>query len=97
MKRKFLVKTISLACASLLLSSVFFSCNQADKSYKHKKRVVKNKIVERGKTTRYNIAFTNGESDYFSFGLYSKYEIGDTICFESLDDIMGFWYVIDCR
>jgi hypothetical protein len=81
-----------------LLIILFISCKQGDIEYEFKKQIVKAKTIDLvDGTTNYNIAFTDGDSKSFSFGLYSKYEINDTICWRRKKDFLGKWYVIDCN
>lgn len=96
MKTKTSIYHLTFAFAYVLLVSVFSSCRQRPVEYEYKQTIVKAKTIdlERG-NTRYNIAFTNGDSEEFSFGLYSKYEVGDTICWKREKNWL--WYVIDCH
>jgi hypothetical protein len=62
----------------------------------YKQQIIQAKTVDlKDGSTRYNIAFTDGVSESFSFGLYSKYEVGDTVCWKR-EKGRG-WYVIDCH
>lgn len=98
MKHKFSITRLALAFASLLLAAVLYSCEQRPVEYEVKKRIVKDKTIDTyNGSTRYNIAFKDGSCEAFDFGLYTKYEIGDTICFKRKKDMWGFWYVEDCR
>jgi hypothetical protein len=82
--------------AYVLLVAVFSSCKQKTVEYEYKQQIVKAKTTDlKDGTTRYNIAFTDGDSETFSFGLYSKYEVGDTICWKREKNWV--WYVIDCH
>ncbi len=82
--------------AYVLLVAVFSSCKQKLVEYEYKQQIVKAKTIDlKDGNTRYNIAFTDGDSETFSFGLYSKYEVGDTICWERESNWL--WYVIDCH
>lgn len=80
-----------------ILSLILYSCVEITPTiYEYKQLVVKNKTVDLHQgTTRYNIAFTSGESEEFSFGLYSKYEIDDTVCFKR--EKGWIWYVTSCK
>jgi hypothetical protein len=70
----------------LFLTVVLFSCNISKPEVKFKKLVVNAKRIEYGAGySRYVIAFTNGSSDNFSFGIYSKYEKGDTLIIKEVD------------
>lgn len=65
-----------------------------------KTRIVKAKTINhvdgsalsRG-NTYYVLAFTNGETDYVTFGEYSNIEEGDTITYERMSDEF-FWRLI---
>lgn len=82
--------------AYVLLVAVFSSCEQRPVEYEYKQQIVKAKTIDlRNGNTRYNIAFTDGDSETFSFGLYSKYEVGDTICWKREKGCL--WYVIGCH
>jgi hypothetical protein len=63
-----------------------------------KKRVVvlaKRIDIEEG-TTRYNIAFTDGTDASFTFGVYSNYEIKDTMfLIKDKNDFYPKWVVVD--
>lgn len=80
----------------VLLVVVFSSCEQSPVEYEYKQQIVKAKTIDlKNGDTRYNIAFTDGDSETFSFGLYSKYEVGDTICWKR--EKGRWWDVIDCH
>lgn len=82
--------------AYLLLVAVFSSCEKRPVEYEYKHQIVKAKTIDlKDGNTRYNIAFTDGDSETFNFGLYSKYEVGDTICWKR--EKGWLWYVIDCH
>ena len=82
--------------AYVLLVAVFSSCEQRPVEYEYKQQIVKAKTIDlKDGSTRYNIAFTDGNSEPLNFGLYSKYEVGDTICWER--ERNWLWYVIDCN
>jgi hypothetical protein len=82
--------------AYVLLVAVFYSCVQRPVEYEYKERIVKAKTIDlEDGNTRYNIAFTDGGSETCSFGLYSKYEVGDTICMKRENG--WTWYVMDCH
>lgn len=80
----------------LLLFLSTYSCKERSTEYEHKQQVVKAKTIDfKDGSTRYNIAFTDGSSDAFSFGVYSNYEVGDTICWERENG--WYWYIVDCK
>jgi hypothetical protein len=82
--------------AYVLLVAVFSSCEPRTVEYEYKKQIVKAKTIDlKDGNTRYNIAFTDGNSETFDFGLYSKYEVGDTVCWKREKNWL--WYVIDCH
>lgn len=82
--------------AYVLLVAAFSSCKQRHVEYEYKQQIVKAKTIDlRNGNTRYNIAFTDGDSEEFSFGLYSKYEVGDTICWRREKGYL--WYVTYCH
>lgn len=84
-----------LICLLLL----FFITSCVSNEIEFKKEIVKNKTIDLFEgTTRYNIAFKSGTSDAFSYGLYEKYNIGDTICFQRYsNDVIRDWYLIECN
>lgn len=83
-----------LTCLLLVVS--FTSCKQKPIQYEYKQQIIKSKTVDlKDGNTRYNIAFTDGSSEAFSFGIYSKYEIGDTICWKREKN--WIWYIVDCK
>ncbi len=55
----------------------------------------KTKDVKNG-TTCYKFAYSNGQNDEVSFGLYVKYDIGDTVCFKKENGIIGWTSIVDC-
>lgn len=82
--------------AYVLLVAVFYSCEHRPVEYEYKKQIVKAKTIDlKDGNTRYNIAFTDGDSETFDFGLYSKYEVGDTVCWKREKNWV--WYVEDCH
>ena len=82
--------------AYVLLVAVFSSCTPRPVEYEYKQQIVKAKTIDlKDGNTRYNIAFTDGNSETFDFGLYSKYEVGDTVCWKREKNWL--WYVIDCH
>lgn len=79
----------------LMVSIIFYSCERKTLEREYRQRVVQAKTIDMWSgNTRYNIAFTDGVSEAFSFGLYSKYEVGDTVCWERED---GWWYITECN
>jgi hypothetical protein len=98
MKNKFSINRLTIAFASLLLVAVLYSCVQRPFEYEIKQQIVKDKTIYlKNGNTRYNIAFEDGSCKTFDFGLFTKYEIGDTICFKRKNDAWGFWYIEDCH
>lgn len=82
--------------AYVLLVAAFYSCKERPTEYEYKQQIVKAKTIDlKDGNTRYNIAFTDGDSETFDFGLYSKYEVGDTVCWKREKNWL--WYVIDCH
>ena len=82
--------------AYVMLVAVFSSCEQRPIEYEYKQQIVKAKTIDlMNGNTRYNIAFTDGNSEEFSFGVYSRYEVGDTVCFER--EKGHLWYVTSCH
>lgn len=76
----------------LLFVLLSFTSCETETECKYKQTIVKTKTIDLyNGSTRYNIAFTNGESHAFEFGLYSKYEVGDTICWQNCDSYQ-YWY-----
>lgn len=96
MKNKFSIKYLTLAFASLLLVAVFYSCKQNPVEYEYKQTVINAKaIIKKDCDDKFIISFTNGQSEYCSFGQYNKYQIGDTLCWEREKGWM--WYLVDCH
>ena len=60
--------------------------------YKQSHRVVadKKETLHYG-VTRFTIAFEDGSSENFSFGIYTKYNVGDIVCMESKRGWV--WYI----
>ncbi len=80
---------------SVLVAVVLLSCNFKKREVKTKQEIIVAKTIEyNNRDTKYHIAYKSGSSDYFDYGLYVKYDIGDTICFERGSWI---WYVVDCK
>jgi hypothetical protein len=96
--KKLILNTRLSHIAYLLLVAVLFSCdNNVNIEYEYKQQVVSAKRIDLADgSTRYNIAFTDGDSDDFSFGLYTKYQIGDTV-FWKREKGDYFWYVDNCH
>ncbi len=71
----------------IILCFIFVSCQEFPKTYK--KLVIINKKTEyyRG-TPEYLIAFDDGSDLETKFGMYSKYNIGDTLCMEYYADMI---------
>jgi hypothetical protein len=73
-------------------------CKEQPKYYETKKTVVNAKaIVKVEGTDKFILSFSDGESEYCSFGEYNKYKIGDTLCWKREKDFFGMWYVEDCH
>jgi hypothetical protein len=95
--------TSSFICGALLLTQFFVlliaiiisSCEKKPIEYEYKLEIVQAKTIDfKNGTTRYNIAYESGLSESFTFGLYTKYNVGDTICFKREKN--WFWKIIDC-
>jgi predicted metalloprotease with PDZ domain len=96
MKTKTSIYHRTFAFAYVLLVAVFSSCEPRTVEYEYKQQIVKAKTIDlKDGSTRYNIAFTDGSSENFDFGLYTKYEVGDTVCWKREKNWL--WYVIDCH
>lgn len=77
----------------LILSSCTSRVDKIEK--KHMIILAKEKVWNDG-DTEHRIAFTDGSDYGVSFGVYSKYEIGDTIWFEGIDgESLYYWEIID--
>jgi len=83
----------------LITIITFTSCNFGvdPDDFHQKKEIVSNKAetLSAG-TTQYQVAYESGESDKVSFGIYHKYDKGDTLYFYKNDeDVFIRWQLID--
>lgn len=70
----------------IILCFIFVSCQEFPKTYKN--LVIINKKTEYYKETpEYLIAFNDGTHINTTFGIYSKFNIGDTLCIEYYADM----------
>lgn len=70
-----------------------FSCVPPKSTKYYTCKVVKAKTIDVVKgSTRYNVAFVGGDSHDLTFGLYTEYNVGDTIHFIKEDG--WYWRVI---
>lgn len=67
-------------------SFLVFSCVPPKRTKYYTRKVVTAKTVDIvNGSTRYNVAFVGGDSHDLTFGLYTKYNVGDTIHFVKED------------
>lgn len=76
---------------SLLL---LMSCKEQKMKYEHKQTVVNTKAkIKVDGNDKFILSFSDGESEYCSFGEYTKYKVGDTLHWEREKQFFGMWYV----
>ena len=83
----------------IIIAVALSSCCGRPAEYETIRTVVKAKTVDVSKgNTRYHIAFSNGMSKSITFGLYSRYEVGDTVCLIRgiKNSSLMRWELIDC-
>ena len=82
----------------LLLAVFFIGCREKPMEYETKQTIinVKAKVKVEG-SDKFILSFSDGSSEYCSFGEYNKYKIGDTLCWKREKDFFGMWYVEDCH
>ena len=97
MKQIFKFKTQTIAFVYAMLVAVFFiGCKKHKPVYETKKTIVNAKaIVKVDGTDKFILSFSDGESEYCSFGEYNKYKVGDTLCWKR--EKGWFWVVEDCH
>ena len=79
----------------LLLSLLFISCKEQKMEYETKQTVINAKaIVKVDGSDKFVLSFSDGESEYCSFGEYNKYNVGDTLLWKREKHFFGVWYVI---
>lgn len=85
--------------AKLMLVAVFFvGCKEKPMRYETKQTVINAKaIVKVEGTDKFILSFSDGKSEYCSFGEYNKYKVGDTLYWKREKDFFGMWYVEDCH
>lgn len=71
----------------IILCFLFVSCNEYPKTYKNSVIINKKTEYYRG-IAKYLIAFDDGSDLETTFGMYSKYNIGDTLCMEYYSDMI---------
>ena len=94
--RKFINSKLSYAIYIVLVAVLIVSCSNPVTEYEYKSNVIKSKTIDlEDGTTRYNVAYYNGISDSYSFGLYESFEVNDTICWKR--EKGWFWHIVDCN
>lgn len=74
-----------------LLLALTVSCVKKEVTTVTSKKIVAAKTIDQvNGNTRYNIAFKDGSSRSFSFGLYTKYKILDTVTFQKKSSDLFF-------
>jgi hypothetical protein len=82
----------------MLVAVFLVGCKEHEVIYEYKQTIVNAKAVVKVEgTDKFVLSFTNGESEYCSFGDYNKYKVGDTLCWKREKDFFGMWYVEDCH
>lgn len=90
-------KKLSSNLVKMLLVTVFFvGCKEHLRVYEYKQTIVNSKIIIQIEgSDRFILSFTDGESEYCSFGEYTKYKIGDTLCWKR--ECGCSWFVENCH
>ena len=81
----------------MLLVAVFFvGCKKKTLEYETKQNIInaKAKVKVEG-SDKFILSFSDGESEYCSFGKYNRYKVGDTLHWKREKDFFGMWYVED--
>jgi hypothetical protein len=81
---------------AILVAVFMVGCKEIPKEYEYKKTVLKakDKVLDDG-TDRFVLGFTNGETEYCSYGQFHQYSVGDTLCWKRENGLA--WYVVDCH
>ena len=83
---------------TLLVAVFFVGCKEKPMQYETKQTVINAKErVKVDGSDKFILSFSDAESEYCSFGEYTKYKIGDTLCWKREKHFFGMWYVEDCR
>jgi len=90
-------KTQLIAFVYAMLVAVFLiGCKERPKQYETKQTVINAKAIVKVKgTDKFILSFSDGESEYCSFGEYNKYKVGDTLCWKR--EKGWLWYMVDCH
>lgn len=85
--------------AKLLLLTVFLiGCKDKPMQYETKQTIVNAKAnVKVDGSDKFILSFSDGDSEYCSFGDYTKYKVGDTLCWRREKHFFGMWYIQDCH
>lgn len=88
MKRNF----FSIIAFAILLTS----CNENRTEYEFKKKALQeSKTSVRGGNTAYEFAYTDGTSEFVSYGLYATVKPKDTVYQMRERDFFGMWQIVD--
>ena len=83
---------------TLLVAVFFVGCKEKPMEYETKKTIINAKAnVKVDGSDKFILSFSDGDSEYCSFGEYTKYKIGDTLCWKREKHFFGTWYVEDCH
>ena len=83
---------------TLLVAVFFVGCKEHPKQYETKQTIINAKAkVKVDGSDKFILSFSDGDSEYCSFGEYNKYEIGDTLYWKREKDFFGMWFVEDCH
>jgi len=95
----FKLKTKSSHLLYTLLVAVFFvGCKEKPMEYETKQTIINAKAkVKVDGSDKFILSFSDGDSEYCSFGEYNKYKVGDTLCWKREKHFFGTWYVEDCH
>lgn len=83
---------------TLLVVVFFVGCKEKPMQYETKQTVINAKAnVKVDRSDKFILSFSDGDSEYCSFGEYTKYKIGDTLYWKREKHFFGMWFVEDCH
>jgi len=83
---------------TLLVAVFFVGCKEKPMEYEIKQTIINAKAnVKVDGSDKFILSFSDGDSEYCSFGEYTKYKIGDTLYWKREKHFFGTWYVEDCH
>lgn len=84
----------------ILLTAMLLLIGCVEKPIKYETRqstVNAKKIIKNEGSDIFILSFTNGKSEYCSYENYTKYNIGDTICWKREKAFISMWFIEDCK